>query len=78
MDPLRNPTVNLFASLRPSLRGEPNFVLGLLSDRSSFWGAALLARRDVVVVVAASTFFPTPVFVDGRSRCRMEIEMEDL
>ena len=58
------------------LRGEPNFVLGLLSDRSLFWGAALLARRDVVVVVVASTFLPIPVF-DGRSCCLMEIEMED-
>lgn len=58
------------------LRGEPNFVLGLLSDRSLFWGAALLARRDVVVVVA-STLLPIPAF-DGRSCCLMEIEMEDL
>ena len=54
---LRKPIANRLASLTESLRGEPNFVDGLLSERSS--GAVLLAskedddREDVVVWMAA-------------------------
>ena len=48
--PLRNPIANQLASLRPSERGEPNFVDGLLSDRSFGGGKAVLKRGLVVYV----------------------------
>ena len=48
--PLRNPIANRLASLRPSERGEPNFVDGLLSDRSFGGGKAVLKRGLVVYV----------------------------
>ncbi len=59
---------NLLASLTDSLSGEPNLVEGLLSDRSSLLGAALLAERDVVVVV--------DVCIDAESgrNCMAELE----
>jgi len=45
---LRKSTANLLASLMGSLRGEPNLVEGLLSDRCccSSGGMALLAWSD--------------------------------